>query len=656
VDQFATPAIEYVDDYHNISDFEAVPAGYCTTAADCPVYGYTTGGRGGNFKNTSDRLNARASAAYLFDGGGQHNVKGGIDLERVDYTIDGRYTGGAYYLYKATAAGPVFSVLRGYGTITTRDGSPLPTNHGVRGIEVADWNNGNGNYVINRTVQQNTSETDSFAYFIQDAWSPSFLPNVTINAGLRLETQSMKNKDYSAISTGFDIGDNWSPRLSAIWDFTGTGRGKVGASWGRYYYAMPLDMGARAFGSEVSLAYYLDPTTCGYAGNAGTFDPKTVDFPGGAAGGFNPDTQCQIRQRNGINNDIRLTGAPTTPADSGLKGSYVDQFGGTIEYEILADLSLGIDYMGRRQGYVIEDMSSNDGGTYFIGNPSRDRNIHDVDGTLAGNSYKVTTIDPQTGRLMNITFPKPERSYDGLTLRATKQFSKNWLAQASYTYSVLRGNYSGPYYPEYGQLDPGITAEYDLASLMANKRGLLPGDQTHSVKLYGSYTWNLGPKFNVSASGSYRGISGVPDNVLGAHPLYGPGSTNIVPKGMGGRTPFTNTVDVGGMLGYVIKVPYELSFRVDVFNVFNTQTVQAYDDNYTFDQVLPITGLDCKGRNSAGKADPIGALQSDCPGLAYLKTIEGNPVTVNRNWGKPISSTAAYQAPLSARLMLSLSF
>ena len=72
--------------------------------------------------------------------------------------------------------------------------------------------------------------------------------------------------------------------------------------------------------------------------------------------------------------------------------------------------------------------------------------------------------------------------------------------------------------------------------------------------------------------------------------------------------------------------------------------------------VTPISGIDCKGRNSAGKSNPIDALKSDCPGLAYLKTVDGNQVTVNPNWGKPISTTAAYQAPLSARLSLSLSF
>ena len=47
--------------------------------------------------------------------------------------------------------------------------------------------------------------------------------------------------------------------------------------------------------------------------------------------------------------------APVAP---GIQGQYTDQFGGGVQYEVLQDLSVGVDYLGRRQGTVIEDMSS----------------------------------------------------------------------------------------------------------------------------------------------------------------------------------------------------------------------------------------------------------------------------------------------------------
>ena len=33
--------------------------------------------------------------------------------------------------------------------------------------------------------------------------------------------------------------NNWAPRVQAIWDFTGNGRGKVAGTWGRFFYKSP---------------------------------------------------------------------------------------------------------------------------------------------------------------------------------------------------------------------------------------------------------------------------------------------------------------------------------------------------------------------------------------------------------------------------------
>lgn len=644
VDQFATPALEWLQGI-NISDFESVPGGACGSTAECPVYGYTVGGRTGIVQTTkTSRLNTRASAGYLFDLLGQHTAKVGIDLERVDYKDDRAYAGGFYYLY----SGGLFTAFRGFGTIDA-DQIAVDRNHQL-GTELSHVSS------VHPTVGKNHSRTDSFSYYVQDGWQLGFLPNVTLNYGVRLETQSMTNLDFKD-ATGFSINNNWSPRVQAIWDFTGNGRGKVAASWGRFYYAMPLDMGSRAFGGEVSLRYNLSAASCGFVpGQYGTFNPGALGFPGQ---GFSTSTSCSLLRRGSASaddnvNDIRLTGGTLTPADSNLQGAFVDQFGAQVEYEVLADLSLGLEYQARRQGNVIEDMSSDDGSTYYIGNPGANRDITLPDGQRAGNSRYVSTTDPTTGRPVDIQFPKPERSYDGFTLKLSKLFSKNWMLSGSYTLSWLRGNYPGPYRPEDGQLDPGITSEYDLASLMANKKGYLPGDQRHSFKLYGAYAWNFGPSITLTTSAAYTGTAGNPVNALGKHVDYGNSQAFIIPRGQGGTTPWVNTIDMGANLAYVIKAPYAVKFGVNVFNVFNAQTATAYDEDYTFDVVTPISSMNCSSRNSVGKGTR--ALQADCAGLGYLKTVDGRPVTVNPNWGKPAPTTGAFQAPLSLRLSLSLQF
>jgi hypothetical protein len=273
----------------------------------------------------------------------------------------------------------------------------------------------------------------------------------------------------------------------------------------------------------------------------------------------------------------------------------------------------------------------------------------------------MPAFDSIGGRNLTVNFPKPTRDYDGLTLKVTKAYSRNWQAQASYTYSVLRGNYAGPVMDDFGvgvgqgQLDPGITAAFDLPTLLWNVKGLLPGDHTHTMKLFGSYTWVLGSRFSLTGGGGYTGQSGRPMTAIGAHESYGPGLAYIIQQGGAGRTPFTHQLDVHGGLSYVLRGPYALKFSIDVFNLLNRQDVLLYDQNYTYDNVLVIQGIKCNVQ-AVGTPDPIGKLQRSCPDVAFLKTIDGKPVTPNPNFGKPFADTIAYQIPIQVRLGLALAF
>jgi hypothetical protein len=244
--------------------------------------------------------------------------------------------------------------------------------------------------------------------------------------------------------------------------------------------------------------------------------------------------------------------------------------------------------------------------------------------------------------------PAPLRSYDGFTFKVTKQFSNSWLAQASYTYSALRGNVAGVFDPITGQLDPGGNAEYDLATLMSNKTGRLPADRPHAAKVFGAYAFGLGAKSRLTASAAFNATSGTPVDATGRHPLYGNGYSYIVQRGSAGRTPFTTQLDLGGRWEYTITPPY-------VFNVLNSQDVLAIDTNYTFDTVQAIPNLKCDS-SAAGSSNPEARLRADCGQVAYLKTVEGRPASVNPNFGRAFGVTPSFQAPLSVRVGLALTF
>jgi hypothetical protein len=609
-----------------------------TTAEDnnlCRVTRYTTGGYGFGNDYTADRIQGKLSASYLLELAGSHNWKGGLDLERNSYDVKKYYSGGAFFRAdNALATGANVYNARGYGRVFNDAGLPDTQGNDIEWIP----------------TETSQSVTNSFAYYLQDSWT---IPNtgLTLNAGLRLETQSMEATNNGGIK-GISINNEWSPRVQAVWDFTGTGRSKVAASWGRFYYAIPLDMGDRAFGNEESIQGAWD---CGDGGAAAA---NPTDLPRDPAN----SSTCTVQPGwwDGTNAFGNIGGV--TPVDPNLKGIYVDQFGAQFEYELLSDLSVGVDYQGRRQGTMIEDMSDNDGNTYFITNPGQNKPFEATyypgyasSFTLTKDPKEVQALDTFTRRTVSVKMPKPVRDYDGVTLKVTKNFSQNWLAQASYTYSVLTGNVAGVFDPVTGQLDPGINAEYDLATLMSNKTGRLPADRPHTFKLYGAYNFKVSPKMNLTASGAFTAQSGIPVGANGTHPLYGNGYAYIVQRGGAGRTPFTTNLDVGARFDYTITPPYAVRLSVDVFNVLNSQEITAIDNNYTFDSVQPIANIKCDA-SAAGSKNPAAKLQSSCPDLQYLKTVDGRPVTVNPNYGRAVAATTSYQAPLSLRIGLALSF
>jgi hypothetical protein len=482
-------------------------------------------------------------------------------------------------------------------------------------------------------VQFVSTQTESIsvsrALFLQDSWT--LFDALTLNFGVRWEMQDMTKA--GATTANLSVHDNVAPRVQAIYDFTRQGRGAIKASWGRFYENIPLDLGDRAFGGETRLVS----------------ERERCVSPSPRVGG-SPASCDRIAGGNDDGSTYAAINAEPVPVAPDLQGQYVDMFGASIEYEVLPDLAAGFEYQGRRLGRVIEDMSADGGRTFFIANPGESKPFRDASGTLQ-DPRVATTVDPTTGRVVSIAEPRPDRRYDGFTFSLRKRFSRKWLLQASYTYSILRGNYPG-LFAENGQLDPNVLAEYDLVSLLPNRYGPLPGDVPHQFKLFASYLFDLTSRLRLRAGTALRARSGTPVSYLGAHPVYGAGEAFILPRGSGGRTPWVTSVDLRGALEYTLTPRYLLRFTLDVFNVLNQQQVIAVDQNYTFDNVQPIVNGQCTNRNAASSTAPASAALADCPDLRYLRTTDGRAVTVNRNFGRPLQ----YQAPLSVRFGLALIF
>ena len=579
----------------------AVQAGF----NPCPVQNYLTGGAGILQSSTLKRIAPSLKLSNFVEALGHHQFKYGADASFDTFDSDKYYSGGQqFYAYSASAGGAasinsitggapltdIFYGRRGYGhgspgNISTPQVVPGATNP----FQFVDGN------LIKSTHNR------SYAAFAQDTWN--ILDKVTLDIGLRAEWQKILPSDTAKNAQGLPTQGpeinltNVMPRLGLIYDFTGRGLSKVYASFGRFYEYIPLDLADRSTSAEQSANYTTNANSC-----TNPHDPRTCSLVAGGQFGAN----------------YTFNGASEAVA-SNLKGQYTDEYQAGVQYQIYRDITVGVDYVRKQLGRVVEDMSADDGTTYFLANPGE-----------PGLGYQATTA---TGAVA--IFPKPRRIYDGVTLSVNKAFSENYLMTASYTYSSYRGNYPGLLKPDTGQLDPNITSEYDLASLLSNRDGPLPGDVPNSFKLDSAYVLELSPSSSVNLGGRVTVNQGTPTNYLGAHPLYGAGEAYVLPRGSGPRLPWNWQADLRASYNQKLSKDYSLGLSVDLFNVTNNREVLAVDENYTFDSVNPIVNGTVKD-------------------LAYMKTSAASPVSVapNANFGRP----TAYQVPFSARIGAKLAF
>lgn len=454
-------------------------------------------------------------------------------------------------------------------------------------------------------LQSATTYSTIVGGFVQDSFT--FLDRFTVNAGVRYDAQMLSSSD----GMGTVLPNQWSPRIGGIYDPTGQGRSKIFANYARYYENVPLNLADtlfvhRPFTVSVVSASACDPN-----------DPTKVEAC------MDPKNRLAIGDTYAPNRHWGFVYGDRAPVDPAIQAQSMDEIVAGGEYQVFDDARIGVNYTHRSIVRVIEDMSRDEGTSYLVGNPG----------------FGETS-----------DFPKAERDYDALTLFFQKNFSKHWLAQASYTLSYLRGNYPG--LANESSPAPNTLAEFDLLSILPNRNGPLPLDHRHAVKLFGAREFVFGGKTKVNLGVSYSGISGAPLDVLGSHPYYGAGAAFVLPRGAGGNLPWVHSVDTNLAVGYRLNDASTLSVNVDVFNLFNLQAVTGRDQSFTYANVRPISGgtttdLPTKGETACSN-------NADCRYklVNYEDGTPFDPANRNPNYGSPTS----YQNPRTVRIGMRLTF
>jgi len=583
----------------------------------CPVAPYYfAGGVGEIDKSDAFRWSAELKSTNTFQGGGRHELKYGWHLDLGTMNFSRAETGppGAH----------AFIFLPGDGSYSSQTFFELPpsqspvqyTSNALPQTDLV-----NSPYYVD--ALQAYVKSVSNAFFLQDSFSPDKLRNLTVNAGVRLELQKMYGSDGSGIFST----TNWAPRLSAVYDPFDDGRSKISVSYGRYYESVPLDVAARYFAGENYVTAAGSLSSCGVTNaynwtGAGEFKQCT---PAGAGATFNGEY-----------------------AQPNLTGQYHNEIVATAERQIAEDMTIRLDYQHRWLGAIIEDGAGPQGNNVLANPGNVSQSAIDAINHQVAQAQAIATANP-TDPVAQANYqnaqanlsavqalgqaPKPERTYDALTLSLNKRFSKQWFARASYTYSRLIGNYEGLYQNETNYIAPNGTNAYDFPELYVNQNGPLPNDRPSLFKVDGYFKQPVAHGHFLFGL-SFTAQSGQPRNYIGN---LVPGSPYqlvfLLPRGEAGRTPAITELDAKFGYSQPIGPKMKLEAYIDLFNILNQQTAIATDDNYTYQAAPPIVN---------------GTAQD----LKYAKDFSGQSLTQNPNFGHPL----AYQTPFNARLGLRLTF
>ncbi len=427
-------------------------------------------------------------------------------------------------------------------------------------------------------------DVDSKAFYVEDKWQ--ITDNFLAYLGLRWDSFSNKNgvgEEYVSIDNQF------GPRLGFSWDVNGDGKFKVFGNAGRY--ALPLTANVAIRGASASL----------FTRQSGTY--TGVDPITGAPIGFVPGALQYV------NNEFGVGKGATTIASDNLEPMYQDEYILGFQTQLTDNISGGVRGIYRDLKRAIDDscdyrpiyayaaangLAFNPQNTGFaychLYNPGSDGIFNvDVDGN--GTLEKITIPADVLG-------VKAKRTYKAVEFFAEGQWDKFFM-QASYTWAQSYGNTEGGVKSDIGQDDTGATQDFDYPELNIGSEGFLPNDRRHSFKVFGNYEindeWSVGANLLIQSGrpvncfgvigndpgyqNSYFSCGQAGVDVTNSHgngTVYDNGST-VVSRGTAGRTPWSRTLD----LNVAYRPAFadgKLTFKADVFNLFNEHAVTAVNE------------------------------------------------------------------------------
>jgi hypothetical protein len=484
-------------------------------------------------KDKFGRLGVNLDGTYYGSFKGQHTFKAGVQFERLSNDV-------------LTGAQAPTVAINWNASRTTLDDPPRQ----VRGTY--------GYYTVSRFFTQGNIHSNNIGLFIQDAWTLN--NRLTINAGVRADSETMPSYRPENPSLKFGFGDKIAPRVGFALDVNGDGRWKTYGSWGQFYDISKLELPRGAWGAEHWIDYHYTLDTFNWPSITCTGEPGTGC----------PGTFIEQADRRHVSND-----AADPLIDSNLKPIRTQEFTLGVDHELNHLMSAGIRYSHKWLDRTIEDVGiqvAGVGEVFMIANPG----FGIADRTLAGSCASCPSQPPA------------KRVYDGLEFRLRKRLANNWSLNTSYTYSRIYGNYSGlASSDENGRSDPSVERFFDGLYMSFDQDGNpvygpLGTDRPHYFKLQATYQlpWGTGIGVNQDLA------SGTPQSST-----INFKSVPFFPYGRGdlGRSPVYSNTDLSIYHRLHLHGRSELDLYLNVFNLFDQDTVTRVATSKYRDQLPGVT-------------------------------------------------------------------
>jgi hypothetical protein len=498
---------------------------------------------------------------------GEHTLRGGIDDNKLSSYGAGEATaGGSTWFYGHTDTPTEQITLNGYPAVVA-NGTPL----------------GNQGYYVYRSIFNDITAafSDQSAQYLEDRWQVN--KDLLVTFGLRNEQYKNRNGDGV---TFLEVKNQVNPRLSAVWDANGDASLKVFGSVGRYSIQIPTHVAIRgASRSTLTREYFT------YAGIGADGQPTGLK-------NLTPVTSSD--------NELGQEKLVQTVSAQNIRPSFQDELTVGFERAYSPELNFGAKFTYRNLKATIDDFcdgrpfeawaaahkvdSSNWGGFTCASINPGETNDFLVD--FAGTGKNLT---PVTLTAADMGFPKAKRTYVAVDLFAEHPLRNGWYGRVNYTLSRSKGNTEGQTLSAIAQTDVAATQTWDHRELMEHADGLMTNDRTHQIKAFGFWEfmpqWTLGGNLLVASGqpitclGTYPAAlqgDGFPDYGSGYHYCFGAPNKNVPsPSGSAGRLPWDTRLDMDVV--YKPAMVKGLALKMDVFNIFNKQTVQQIDQQYNTD-------------------------------------------------------------------------